>query len=280
MASLIKEINPEYSINPFDCQLGCRFPTPQERSFLVNFISLLATPIGESKTYDGISDMAGMIVDEMYKSLADNNNPNKYTRDLDLELDKTLEEIEFFADAHTSWWEVVDALFKAGKIHLATQAQRYCSPMLADAASICRTQVVEDLYGKIVAPTGEPLITAFGRMISAAIREYPILSRITQFDLGDTRVVSLDLDEVAKSGGEAADRQTAVMYMLARYIMARHYYLTEENLEDFPKLFTEYHRERITQIREDPKRLVMDEFHRTSKSQAVRDQVLVDMRRS
>jgi len=271
-------MTPEYSINPFDCQLGCRFPTPQERSFLVNFITLLATPIGESKSYDGISDMAGMIVDEMYKSLKDSNNPNKYTRDLDPELDKALDEIEFFGDAHTSWWEIVDALFEAGKVHLATKAQRYCSPMLADAVAICRTQVVEDLYGKIVAPTGEPLITAFGRMISAAIREYPILSRITQFDLGDTRVVSLDLDEVAKSGGEAAERQTAVMYMLARYIMARHYYLTEENLEDFPKLYSEYHRERILQIREDPKRLVLDEFHRTSKAQAVRDQVLVDMR--
>lgn len=271
-------MTPDYSINPFDTQLGCRKPTPQERSFLVNFITLLATPIGESKSYDGISDMAGMIVDEMYKSLSDGHNPNKYTKDLDQKIDAALNEINFNGDAHTSWWEVVDALFKAGKIHLATIAQRYCSPMLADAAAICRTQVVEDLYGKIVAPTGEPLITAFGRMISAAIREYPILSRITQFDLGESRVVSLDLDEVAKSGGEAADRQTAVMYMLARYIMARNYYLTEENLEDFPVDFKEFHRQRILQIREDPKRLVMDEFHRTSKAQAVRDQVLVDMR--
>lgn len=271
-------MTPDYSINPFDTQLGSRRPTPQERSFLVNFITLLATPIGESKSYDGISDMAGMIVDEMYKALSDEQNPNKYTKDLDQLVDKALNEINFVADAHTSWWEVVDALFNAGKIHLATIAQRYCSPMLADAAAICRTQVVEDLYGKIVAPTGEPLITAFGRMISAAIREYPILSRITQFDLGEARVVSLDLDEVAKTGGETADRQTAVMYMLARYILARHYYLTEENLEDFSEIYKEHHRQRILQIREDPKRLVMDEFHRTSKAQAVRDQVLVDMR--
>ena len=56
-------------------------------------------------------------------------------------------------------------------------------------------------------------------MISSAVREYPILSRVTAFDIGDARVVSLDLDEVAKTGGEAADRQTAVMYMLARYVL-------------------------------------------------------------
>ncbi len=271
-------MTPEYSINPFDTQLGCRKPTPQERAFLVNFISLLATPVGEQKAYDGIADMSGMIVDELYKLLSDGHNPNKYTRDLEPKIDKVLDEINFFADPHTSWWEVVDALFKAGKFHDASLAQRYCSPLIADAVSICRTKAVEDLYGKIIVPTGEPLIAAFGRMLSAAVREYPILSRITQFDLGEARIVSLDLDEVAKTGGDAADRQTAVMYMLARYILARTFYLTEENIEDFPKVYHEFHRQRIIQIREDPKRLVLDEFHRTSKAQSVRDQVIVDMR--
>lgn len=271
-------MTPDYSINPFDTQLGCRYPTPLERSFLVNFITLLATPVSETKAYDGISDMAGIIVDELYKNLADGHNPHKYTRELEPKVDKALDEIDFFADPHTSWWEVVDALFKGNKIHEAGMAQRYCSPLIADAVSVCRTKAVEDLYGKIIAPTGEPLIAAFGRMISAAVREYPILSRITQFDLGEARLISLDLDEVAKTGGDAADRQTAVMYMLARYVLARNYYLTEENLEDFPKIYHEYHRQRILQIREDPKRLVMDEFHRTSKSQSVRDQVIVDMR--
>ena len=53
--------------------------------------------------------------------------------------------------------------------------------------------------------------------------------------LGDARVVSLDLDEVAKSGGDAANRQTAVMYMLARYVLARHYYLTEDNVNRYSR---------------------------------------------
>ena len=33
-------MTPNYAINPFDTQLGCRFPTPLERSFLVNFITV------------------------------------------------------------------------------------------------------------------------------------------------------------------------------------------------------------------------------------------------
>src|SRR5262249_8105143 len=142
-----------------------------------------------------------------------------------------------------------DALFIAGFVHEAMLAQRYAVPLLSDAVSICRAQVIEDLYGQIVAPTGENIISAFSRMISSAIREYPILSRVTSFDIGDARVVSLDLDEVAKSGGDAADRQTAVMYMLARYILARHYYLTEDNVADMPEAYQSYHKERITELR-------------------------------
>lgn len=271
-------MTPEMAINPFDTQLGARHPTPQERAYLVNFLSLLATPVGQQSTYDGITDMSGLIVDELYKSLGEGGNPRLYTANLEPSLDKILEDLKITVDSHTTWWEITDALFKAGDSHQASIAQRYAMPLLADAASICRSQTVEDLYGEIKAPTGESLINAFSRMISSAIREYPILSRITAFDLGETRIVSLDLDEVAKSGGEAADRQTAVMYMLARYVMARHYYLTDDVLKDLPVQYHEYHRKRILEIREDQKRIVFDEFHRTSKAKAVRDQVIVDMR--
>jgi intracellular multiplication protein IcmB len=271
-------MTPDYSINPFDNQLGCRFPSPQERSFLVNFVTLLATPLGAERPYDGVSDMAGLVVDEMYKYLADDGKAHPYTQGMEPIVDDILGEIGFVFDDHTTWWEVTDALFLAGFHHEAMLSQRYAMPLLADAAAICRTQVIEDLYGQVRAPTGEPLIQAFSRMISSAVREYPILSGVTKFDIGDARVVSLDLDEVAKSGGDAAERQTAVMYMLARYALARHYYLTEDSLGDIPDAYREYHRTRISEIREDAKRIVYDEFHRTSKARAVRDQVILDMR--
>ena len=73
---------------------------------------------------------------------------------------------------------------------------------------------IEDLYGQVKAPTGEPLIQAFSRMISSAVREYPILSDVTKFDIGDARVVSLDLDEVAKVGVmlQSAKRQLCICW--------------------------------------------------------------------
>ena len=268
----------DYSINPFDTQLGCRYPSPQERTFLVNFITLLATPIGSEVPYDGISDMVGQLVDESYKTCSDDGNPNVYAAGVEEMIDAVLEDIGFVVDSHTTWWEITDALFNANFIHEAMLAQRNCVPLLSDLTSICRLPIVEDLYGKVSTPTGESLIDSFCRMISSALREYPILARVTRFDLGEAKVVSIDLDEVAKSGGNAADRQTAVMYMLARYILVKDFYLTPDTISNIADTYRSYHEKRIADIREDSKRFVMDEFHRTSKVQAVRDQVVQDMR--
>lgn len=272
------QMQPEYSINPFDTQLGCRFPTAQERSFLVNFLTLLSTPLGAEKPYDGVSDMAGLVINEMYSYFADTGSPRIYTAGAEIVIDGILEEIGFMKDQHTTWWEVTDALFLAGFTHEAVMAQRYAMPLLADVVSISRIQPIQDLYGQVTIPTGESLVVAFSRMISSAVREYSILSRVTAFDISDAYVVSLDLDEVAKSGGDAADRQTGVMYMLARYVLARHYFLTEESVPQMPEQYQAYHQDRISSIREIPKRIVYDEFHRTSRAQAVREQVVLDMR--
>ncbi len=272
------KMSADYAINPFDTQLGLRAPLAPERSFLVNFISLLATPLGSTTPYDGIADMIGMIVDEAYKSLMDGQNPNGYNAGIEELIDAILEEIGFVTDQHTTWWEVTDALFAAGFEHEAMLAQRHAVPVLGDLTSICRLPVVEDLYSKVTTPTGENLIDAFNRMISSAVREFPVLSRITQFDIGDARITSLDLDEVAKGGGAAGERQTAVMYMLSRYVIGRNFYLNEEVSQQAPEIYKAYHEQRVSEILEDPKRLIYDEFHRTSSAEAVRNQVILDMR--
>lgn len=272
------QMTPDYAINPFDTQLGCRYPLPQERSFLVNFVTLLTTPVNAEKTYDGMSDMVGLVIDEAYKQSHDTGNPNTYNEGVDEMIDALLAEISFVSDDKTTWWEVVDALFLAGFKKEAMLAQRNAVPLLNDLTSIARLPAVEDLYGNITISTGESLIASFVRLISSAIREYPILSRFTKFDIGAARVVSLDLDEVAKTGGDAADRQTAVMYMLARFVLAKQFYLNKECLGLMPESYRSYHERNIKEIREDHKRLVMDEFHRTAKAKSVRDQVLVDMR--
>ncbi len=280
VASIRLHMTSDFSINPFDTQLGCRFPLPHEEAFLVNFISLLVTSMGKTAPADGMSGLVKMAVQEAYQYYSDAVNPKLYSNRVeDAELiERALQEYGLYVDEQTTWWEIVDALFKHRAYHAALLAQRYAVPSVADIAALSREPQFNDMYGAKTTEDGEPLLLAFTRMLSEAMRSYPILAKPTQFDLGEARVVSIDLDEVAKSGSAAADHQTAVCYMLARYVAAKNFYLTEDHLSHFPVQYRQYHERRIHEIRQDKKHLQFDEFHRTKKIQAVREQVIADMR--
>src|SRR3546814_16824152 len=61
----------EHAINPFDTQLGCREPLTLERAFLVNFLSVLGTPVGETRPHSDLTDVSGMEIDELYQRYSD-----------------------------------------------------------------------------------------------------------------------------------------------------------------------------------------------------------------
>jgi len=272
----------EHAINPFDTQLGCRQPLPLERAFLVNFLTTLGTEVGADKPPAGLTGIIGAAIDAVYEKLDDRHRkgvPNKYNPGVSRAVDRRIREHNIeIKPGITCWWDITDELFRRGDIHHAILAQRHAVPRLENLMTVLRDEQVMDVHGEARIETGEKVVDVCARMISSAIREHAILQRPTAFDIGDARVVALDLDEVAPKGGGPADKQTALMYMLARFVLARDFYLNKEIVEKIPEDYRSYHIPRIRRIRETPKRLVYDEFHRTSKAQAVRDQVLVDMR--
>lgn len=278
VASIRLRMTPEYAINPFDTQLGSYEPLPHEKSFLVNFISLLVTPMGEMVPSDGMVGLARMAIDEAYKEYSEQHNPKRYNRNTDPIVDEAVDQYGLHVDDKTTWWEIVDMLFKQGAVHEATLAQRYAVPLISDIAAISREPQFVDMYGSKSTKDGEPLLQAFSRMISEALRSYPILAYPTRFDIGGARVISIDLDEVAKQGSAAADHQTAVCYMLARYVTAKNFYLHEDYVPYFRQEYRPFHEKRIQDIRQDKKHIQYDEFHRTKKVMPVREQVVGDMR--
>jgi intracellular multiplication protein IcmB len=275
-------MTPDYAVNPFDTQLGCRKPLPDERSFLIELITLICTPPGQKSPYDGITQLAGMVVDEMYRWREDktaNAEPRPYITRIDAEIDDALLEYRIRTDDETTWWDIVDRLFEAENIHLAMKAQRYAVPTLTDAATAARRPQIRALLDETqIGASSESVIHAFERMISSSIREFPILSSITRFDISGARVCAIDLAEVAPQGDDTADRQTAIMYMLARHTMVRSWWLGEDALKNMPPLYAPYHAKRLQDIRETAKRICYDEFHRTSNSNSVRAQVVRDVR--
>lgn len=271
----------EYAINPFDTQLGCRKPLPLERSFLVNFLSVLGTPVGETSPPEGLPDIAGAAVDVLYDIFSDHNTkgrPKLYTPDEDKSVDREIARCGIQIGKQEAWWTVVDKLFAHNRPHVAMLAQRHAVPKLEDMVVAIREPSISDVLGTAKIQTGELVTDVFSRMISTAVREYPVLTLPTKFDIGSARIVALDLDEVAPRGGGPSDKMTALMYMLARFVLAKDFYLNEEVIDAMPLAYHKYHRQAIRRIRETPKRLVYDEFHRTQTQERVREQVLTDMR--
>lgn len=298
MISLIKEALPEskqhqavsyrmqmtqqYAVNPFDTQLGCRYPMLDERSYLVELLTLLCTPPGQERPYDGIQQLAGLVVDEMFRWRDDNAanaEPRPYLPRLDPEIDATIAKHKLHLPTDPYWWDVVDRLFDLGETHMAIMAQRYAVPSLADAITASRRPQIRALLEETsIGMTTETVINAFERMITSAIREFPILSGITRFDVSDARVCALDLMDVSPQGDDTADRQTSIMYMLARHVLVRSWWVGMEMIEHMPEKYKLYHEMRLQNIIETPKRLCYDEFHRTSRSHSVRAQVVRDVR--
>ncbi|MDD3372021.1 MAG: type IV secretion protein IcmB, partial [Alphaproteobacteria bacterium] len=275
-------MTPDYAINPFDTQLGCRYPLPEEHSYLVELLTLLCTNAGQEETYDGMMQLVSLCIDEMYRWRDDggaNSEPRPYLVRIEPDVDEAIAKHDIHLPQDPYWWDVVDALFDKGEFHKAMLAQRHAAPTLVDAVTATRRPQIRALLEETqVGASAETIIHAFERMIAAAVREFPILASVTRFDVGGARVVAVDLQNVSPQGDATADRQTAVMYMLARHVIVRAWWLGPDMLRSVPEKYRAYHEARVRDIRETPKRLCFDEFHRTSKSPAVRAQVIRDVR--
>lgn len=276
------QMTPQYAINPFDTKLGMRYPQTTERSFLIEMLTLLCTPAGQAEPYDGVPQLAGMVVDEMYRWRDDsvaNAEPRPYLPRVSREVDEALRQNNIQLAPDTYWWDVVDLLFDKGLFHEAMLAQRYAVPMLGDAVAAARRPQIQNLLDKTsIGASSESVIHAFERMITSAVREFPILAQVTRFSLSDVRVCSLDLADVCPQGDVTSDRQTAIMYMLARHALVTPWWINEEALGQMAPKYRPFHERRLQDFAETPKRLCYDEFHRTSGSKSVRNQLVRDVR--
>ncbi len=276
------QMSQDYAINPFDTQLGCRYPLADERSYLIQLITLICTPPGNDKPYDGIQQLAGFVVDEMYRWRNDteaNSEPRPYLPRIDQEVDEAIRKHNIHLPTDPYWWDVVDKLYDLGLPEVANLAQRHAVPTLGDAITASRRPQIRTLMEQTTVGSGtENVISAFERMITSGIKEYPIVSSVTKFEITDARVCSLDLMDVSPQGDETADRQTAIMYMLGRHALVRAWWMGPESLSQVPDKYRPYHELRLQDLAETPKRLCYDEFHRTSSSAAVRGQIIRDVR--
>ncbi len=256
----------ESAVNVFDTPLGAPRPLPGHAGFLTNFLSLLCTPLNESAPSDGVTDLLREAVDAAYARLApEGEAPRVFDPHAEPAVTRRLREEGFRPDEDTTWWETVRFLFDAGEIPLAVRAQRRAVPLLADLMLAIGSPVIRGRFEDVSVPgSSESLPDACLRHLTSAVREYPILAAPTSFGLGEARVVGLDLGEVTPRGGPAAERQSALMYMLARHCGAGHFFQSPADLDRIPEPYRAWHAPRFADLAASPKRLCYDEFHRAS----------------
>jgi intracellular multiplication protein IcmB len=274
------KMDPSESVNPFDTPLGCREPLPAQLGFLVNFLCLLATPLGEAAPPAGVDGVLRQAIPAAYRELSD--SPRKLARAPEPALFDLAMDLGFPLDGGSSFWELVDFFHERGLDHEAHLAQRLAVPTLADVIYQVRNHPgLRAAYGFRIGGTGEGVLDYAWRVLTEAISGYRFLARPTRFSLPEARVISLDLDEVAtRGGGAAGDRQTAVMYMLARHLVGARFFFTPTDLPLIPRAYRAYHEGILQNLRREPKRLCYDELHRVTGLTAVRGQLVGDLETS
>jgi intracellular multiplication protein IcmB len=274
------KMDPAQSVNPFDTPLGCRRPLPSQLSFLVNFLGLLATPLDKKAPPSGADGVIRQAVTAAYIELAD--KPKKLVRALDPDLFDLAESLGFPMDERSSYWELVDFFFENDLIHEAHLAQRLAVPTHPDVTAQVRNQAgLKAAYNFRIEGTGEHILDYVWRVLTEAVAQYRFLARPTRFSLTEARIVSLDLDEVsARGGGAAGDRQTAVMYLLARHLVGARFFLTPSDIPLMPEAYRPYHEKIISDLRRAPKRLCYDELHRVTGLKALSAQLTSDLETS
>lgn len=280
------------SINPFDTPLGMRFPHAAKMDFLKSFLLLLFTEDGEKKIKAGIGELVSMLLVETYKLYSDDYSPKVYAAHVEPEIDHIMaENPEWFYthkknDSHQpsskhrqkiTWWFLVDVLAEHDCWSLASIAQRQAVPLLGDLTGILHSnQAIKDIFAK--SGQDEQTLLHLMKMIRSAINEHKILSYPTQFNLGQARVVALDLADVTGRGSEYTLKKSGLMYMLGREVLFGNLYFGDDDITALKAVYRAYHHRRINQDLGDIKRVCCDEYHRTADLEAVRLQMEQDMR--
>ncbi|AUH51491.1 hypothetical protein CXB49_12005 [Chromobacterium sp. ATCC 53434] len=259
-------IDKRNAMNPFDTMLGCRAAVPDEKAFLVDFVTLLLTPVGQDRPVPEIAELVDTLVAAAYRYFSI-EKPKKYQPRRNQEVDEALQRNNLHPDEGASWWSIVDMLFERGEIRCATVAQRYAVPIIPDLSQVMQaTPSIKDNYTDAVIPGGSSMLDFCNRMLGSISSRFPLLAYETALDFANAKIVAVDLADVTGGQGAASQKQGEVMYLATSAFLARGYYMDDDVVPtmDCPGQYMEYHRRELRKNRNEVKRIVYDELHNIS----------------
>lgn len=268
----------EFATNPFDTHLGLDQPTNVDEEFGQVVLGTICPSIDRED-----NKFLGMVLREAYAMLGRDSPTCKVWQpsiNEDLHAKAMAAGIPY-EPGKTRVWDLVDAFFAKGMIVEASSVQRYAVPLLQDMIRASRATNIMNLYRtKMIG--NEAIHEVFTREITTAIDQYRLIAAPTQFDVGMARVIVVDLEEVvAGSQTEESKRRSQMMYLFARRLGARKFFLRwEGEMEAItPPAYAEYHKHECQAMGESPKLLEYDEIHNAGGAEsAMMRQIVKDMR--
>jgi intracellular multiplication protein IcmB len=257
----------EFCINICDIHLGGRSPLPHIKQAIISFITQLVTPIERAgKPYEGMTTIVTSMVELVYKRLdtGENGTPNLYSPGTQPIVDAAIKKygIKAIAD-HTTYYDLVDKLFECGALFEAEVAQREAVPRLSDFATLLGDKNILERFGDYNTGANK-LIDAFKFGLHAASEAYPMFNGSTKFDIGSSRLVALDLQDVVVKGKDPAQmHKTTLMYMIATQTFMKKIAFSKEDLRLIRPKYFKYYTKVVNELIDQYKILGVDEWHNT-----------------
>lgn len=259
----------DYAVNLFDTQLGARFPTDREKDFLTDFMNALCADPEHGGAPGDCARVNSMLISIAYDDRA-GKSQLPYEPHVVPSVDQALVRTGLKAARDEAWWssatwyEVTDMLFEAGCVQEASHAQRQAVPFLPDFSAYLNHETIQHLFGEArLHGNGESVLTYMRRCFTVAATNYALFNARTRFELSsETRVIAIDLGDVIGSKTPEGSVRSAIMFLFARHMAARNFFLREETLMPvIPPLYREYHARRVADILDEKKVEFFDETH-------------------
>ena len=267
----------DYQINPFDTPLGLEFPLGQHKQYLTNLISAVCFSMATNeKTQGRLPGLVTAIVDatyEMYASQANGGDRARvFSRNANPLVTEKVDQYGIETDDVTSWHEVRDALMEVGEIRAALIAHRKAMPILADLIGVASSPHIRETYPDDVDGVG--LLDLFTRSIQEAVSMFEILNGETRFELGEAKIISLDVEDmVPKDSSDRSLWQASIAFLIAYNVLTKDFFFHRDDLVAVPKRYYAYHERKVKALEGARKRFSMDERQRFSAISAAQTQV-------
>lgn len=271
------ENSSEYQINPCDTAFGLETPLPNHRAFLINLISTLCYGMsGDPVIANQLPGLVTTVVNKTFEAYASKANggdrPRQYYSNANALVDQKIHEHGIELDELTSWHELRDQLFDVGEVRAALICHRKAMPIVSDMIAIASMEEIRQEYPDT--HNGTLLLDMFSRSIREAVSMFPILQGETKFELGESRVISLDLEDlIPKTLTDQGLWQASIAFFIGYNLLTSDFFFHRSYLKYVPSRFSRYHTRRVQHLEMSRKRFSMDERQRFSKVPAAQSQV-------